>query len=75
MNAKTKGKTNAPNGRIMIKESQGDNPAFLQINQNGRTPTSAIMMAMIKSITNSGIPIGPIIFGFVWFGLNFWQNV
>ena len=59
----------------MISDSQGDNPAFLQMNQNGRTPTTATITATIKIITNSGIPIGPIIFVFVWFGLNFLQNV
>lgn len=61
MNAKTKGNTNAPNGIIMIMESQGDNPAFLQMNQKGTTPKAATIMAMMKSMTNSGIPMGPMI--------------
>lgn len=43
----------------MINESQGDSPAFLQINQNGRTPTSATIMATMKIIISSGIPMGP----------------
>jgi hypothetical protein len=45
----------------MINESQGDNPAFLQMNQNGRTPTSATMMATMKIIISSGIPMGPMV--------------
>ena len=46
----------------MISDSQGGNPAFLQMNQNGRTPTTATITVTIKIITNSGIPIGPITF-------------
>ena len=46
----------------MIKESHGDNPAFLQMNQNGRAPTTATIMATMKIIINSGIPMGPMIF-------------
>ncbi len=57
----------------MISDNQGDNPAFLQMNQNGRTPTTGIINAILKIITNSGIPMGPIIF-FFWFGLKFLQK-
>ena len=74
MNARTNGRTSAPNGIIMISDSQGGNPAFLQMNQNGRTPTTATITATIKIITNSGIPIGPIIFVFVRFGFKFLRN-
>lgn len=36
------------------------------MNQNGRTPTSATRMAMMKIMINSGIPIGPIMVDVVW---------
>ena len=65
MNANTKGRTNAQNGISIISESKGDKPAFLQMNQNGRTPTIARMMAMIRININSGIPSGPMIFDVV----------
>ena len=55
----------------MIKASHGDNPAFLQINQNGRTPTTAIITATMKIIINSGIPMGPMIYISVRVGLVF----
>ena len=65
MKASTNGRTSAPNGIIMINESQGDKPAFLQINQKGSTPTSATKTATMKITTSSGIPIGPMVFVFV----------
>ena len=73
MNARINGKTRAPKGMIIINDSHGDSPAFLHINQNGKTPTNAIIMPTMKIMISSGIPIGPIIFFVVWFldGLKF----
>ncbi len=49
---------------MMSNESQGDNPAFLQMNQNGRIATGT---AITSSNINSGIPIGPMVFDVFWY--------
>ena len=60
MNARMNGRISAPNGMIIRHESQGDNPAFLQMNQNGSTPTSAKTAPRSRMIMISGVPRGPI---------------
>ena len=60
MNARINGSTTAPNGTIIRHDSHGDNPAFLQMNQNGKTATSATIVPRRRMTIISGVPRGPI---------------
>lgn len=59
MNARMNGRTTAPNGTIIRHDSHGDNPAFLQMNQNGNTATSAKIAPSTRMMMISGVPRGP----------------
>jgi hypothetical protein len=52
INTRITGKTSVPNGKIVIKDNHGDNPAFLQMNQNGK-----VNMIPQKGIINNNIII------------------
>lgn len=56
----TNGKTITPHGTKTINDSHGDKPAFLQINQNGKMPSTVTNIPTMKIMINSGIPNGPI---------------
>jgi hypothetical protein len=79
MIANMSGKIRTPNGTSISNESQGDSPAFLQINQNGRTPRPAPITTMNKTMMSSGPPKGPknaigiIIFEFVCLSCRTWS--
>ena len=60
MNASRNGRIKAPIGINAIRDSQGDRPAFLQMNQKGRTMTAVRMVRSTRITSNSEVPKGPI---------------
>jgi hypothetical protein len=53
------GRTIAPKGISVSSDNQGEKPAFLQINQNGRTPTKPTRIPIRRIRRISGPPRGP----------------
>ncbi|CAN5893581.1 hypothetical protein BH11VER1_BH11VER1_01470 [soil metagenome] len=71
MNASSHGKMIAPKGINRSNESHGDNPAFLQMNQNGTTATKATIPMSNTMTSNSMEPSGAVeVFMTVFLPLN-----
>ena len=57
--AMMKGRMRMPKGMRIKTDSQGDKPAFLQMNQKGRTPTATKAADRMRTMMTSGVPRGP----------------